>query len=160
MKTAIVYASKYGTAEKVAGMIAEKLKDTNEIELFSLKKSPNPDISQFEMVILGTSIYAGSASKKMKNFCRTNEQILLQKKLGLFVCGMEPTKEKQEKELQDAYPEVLHKNAIATGFLGGAFLFEKMNFFERFIIKKIAKTTTSVHQINENAIDEFVKKLQ
>jgi len=160
MKTAIIFASKYGTTEKVAAMIAEKLKNCNEIEIFSLKKNPNPDISQFEMVILGTAIYAGSALKKMKKFCRANEQVLLQKKLGLFVCGMEPTKEKQHQELQDAYLEVLHKNAVATGFMGGAFLFEKMNFFERFIIKKIAKTTTSVHKINAEAIDEFVKNLQ
>jgi len=160
MKTAIIFASKYGTTEKVAAMIAEKLKNCNEIEIFSLKKNPNPDISQFEMVILGTAIYAGSALKKMKKFCRANKQVLLQKKLGLFVCGMEPTKDKQDQELQDAYPEVLHKNAVATGFMGGAFLFEKMNFFERSIIKKIAKTTTSVHQISESAIGEFVKNLQ
>ncbi|MCL2412931.1 MAG: flavodoxin domain-containing protein [Bacteroidales bacterium] len=160
MKTAIIYATKHGTTEKVAGMIAEKLKNSNEVELFSLNKNANPDISEFEMIILGTSIYAGSASKKMKRFCQTNEQVLLQKKLGLLVCGMEPTKEKQDQELNDAYPEILHKNAAATGFMGGAFLFEKMNFFERFIIKKIAKTATSVHQIDENAMDEFVKKLQ
>jgi len=159
MKTAIIYTSKHGTTEKVANLIAEKLKKTNEIELFSLGKNSNPDISKYETVILGTSIYAGSASKKMKAFCRKNESILLQKKTGLFVCGMEPNKEKQNKELSDAYSETLHKSAVATGFLGGEFLFEHMNFFERFIIKKIAKTTTSVHKINAEAIDAFAAKL-
>ena len=160
MKTAIIYASKYGTTENVASSIAEKLKDTNEIELFSLKKNPNPDISGFELVILGSSIYAGQASKKMKTFCRANESVLLQKKTGLFVCGMHPDKEQQAKELQDAYPEALQKNASATGFFGGAFLFEKMNFVERMIIKKIAKTTTSVQQINWEAVEDFVGKLK
>jgi len=160
MRIAIIYATKHGTTEKVACSIAEKLKETNEVEWFSLNETANPDISGFEMVILGSSIYAGQASKKMKTFCRVNESVLLQKRIGLFVCGMDPTKEQQEKELKDAYPEVLQNSATATGFMGGAFLFEKMNFFERAIIKKIAKTTTSVQRIDNDAVDEFIKKLQ
>ena len=160
MKTVIIYASKHGTTEKVAHSIAEKLKETNEVKLFSLKNNPNPDISGFELVILGSSVYAGKASGKMKAFCKANESVLLQKKTGLFVCGMHPDKEQQEKELKDAYSEILQEKSIATGFLGGAFLFEQMNFIERSIIKKIAKTTTSVRQIDWEAIDGFVKKLQ
>jgi len=159
MKAAIIYASKYGTTEKIAGSIAKKLKNTNEVALFSLKKNLNPDISGFDTVILGTSVYAGRASKKMKTFCRMNEPVLLQKKTGLFVCGMHTDKAEQEKELKEAYPETLHNNAVATAFTGGAYLFEKMNVFERLIIKKIAKTTTSVHRIDCDAVDEFVKKL-
>ena len=160
MKTAIIYASKHGTTEKVAASIADKLAGTNKVELFSLKKNANPDISGFEMVILGSSIYAGQASKKMKTFCKENESALLQKKIGLFVCGMHPDKEQREKELKDAYPEVLQKKAAATGFMGGEFLFEQMNFFERFITKKIAKTNSSVHQIDWDAVDGFIEKLQ
>jgi uncharacterized protein (DUF1697 family)/menaquinone-dependent protoporphyrinogen IX oxidase len=159
MKTAIIYTSKHGTTEKVACSIAEKIKKSHEVELFSLKKNPKPDISGFELVVLGSSIYAGQASGKIKAFCKANESVLLQKKTGLFVCGMEPDKEKQHKELKDAYPEALHNKAIATEFLGGAFLFEKMNLFERMIIKKIAKTTTSVERIGWEAVDEFIGKL-
>ncbi|MCL2649879.1 MAG: flavodoxin domain-containing protein [Candidatus Azobacteroides sp.] len=160
MKIAILYVSKHGTTEKVAGSIANKLRETNEVELFSLKENVNPDISRFEMVILGSSVYAGQASKKMKTFCKENEPVLLQKKIGLFICGMHPDKEQQEKELKYAYPEVLQKKAEAIGFMGGEFLFEQMNFFERFIAKKIAKTKSSVHRIDWDAVDDFVKKLQ
>jgi len=156
MKAAIIYASKHGTTEKVANSIAEKLSG----ELFSLNKNPNPDISEFETIILGSSIYAGQASGKMKAFCKANESVLLQKKIGLFVCGMQPIKEQREKELKDAYSEALHEKSVASGFLGGEFLFEKMNFFERLIIKKIAKTTESVQQIDWDAVDDFVKKIE
>jgi len=160
MKTAIIYTSKHGTTEKIAASIADKLKGTNEVEVFSLKKTPNPDISGFDTVLLGAPMYAGQASNNMKSFCKANETVLLQKRTGLFVCGMEPNKEKQEKELRDAYPEVLQKNAVATGFLGGAFLFEKMNLFERMIIKKITKTTTSVERIDWEAMEHFVEKMK
>ena len=160
MKIAIIYASKHGTTEKVAGTIAEKLLETNEVELFSLNKNPNPDISGFETVILGSSIYAGQASGKMKAFCKTNESALLKKKTGLFVCGMHPEKEQQIKELNDTYPTALLEKAKATGFLGGEFLFDRMNFFERFIAKKIAKTNNSVHRIDWETVDEFIRKIQ
>jgi len=160
MKTAIVYASKYGTTEKVAASIAEKLKETNEVVLFSLKKNPKPDISGFETVILGSPIYMGKASEKMKAFCKANESVLLQKKIGLFICGMHIDKEEQEKELKNAYPKTLQEKAEASGFMGGEFLFEQMNFFERFIVKRIAKTNTTVHRIKGRAIDAFVGKLK
>ena len=160
MKTAIIYASKYGTTETVAVSIAEKLKEKNEVEIFPLNKNSNPDISGFEAVILGTPVYAGQALNKMKTFCKANETMLLQKKTGLFVCGMEPDKTKQENELKEAYPETLQKNATTTAFLGGAFQFEKMNFVERMIIKKIAKTTMSVQRIDEEAINAFVAQLK
>ena len=160
MKIAIIYASKHGTTEKVANSIADKLKEANEVQLFWLKKIANPDISLFDMVILGASIYAGQASSKMKSFCKKNESVLLQKKTGLFICGMHPDKEQQNKELNEAYPVALHEKAMATGFLCGEFLFEKLNFFERLIVKKIAKTKSSVHQINWEAIDDFVNKVK
>jgi len=160
MKTAIIYASKHGTTEKVANYIAEKLKETNEVELFSLNKNANPDINGFEMVILGSSIYAGKASGSMKNFCQKNESVLLQKKTGLFVCGMHPDKTQQEKELKEAYPEVLQKNAAATGFMGGEFLFEQLNFFEKLIIKKVANITASASEINWDTINVFINQLR
>ncbi len=159
MKTAIIYATKHGTTEKVACAIADKLKETGEVELFSLKQNPCPDICEFDRIILGSSVYAGQSSKKIKTFCKENETILLQKKVGLFICGMHPNKEEQEKEMKAAYPEVLQKNAVAIEFLGGEFLFESMNFLERFIAKKIAKTTNSVHRIDWSGIDNFIKKL-
>jgi len=159
MKIAIIYVSKHGTTEKVAVSIAEKLGESNEVELFPLTKNATPNISDFEMVILGSSIYAGQASKKLKTFCKKNEQVLLQKKTGLFVCGMEPNRAKRQKELEDAFPDVLSKNALASGFLGGEFIFEQMNFFERFIINRIAKTNESVSRIDRNAIEIFIKKL-
>lgn len=159
MKTAIIYASKHGTAKKVAETIVERLKETTEVELFSLKENSNPDIDEFDTIVLGSSIYMGNSSKKIRTFCKNNETILLQKKLGLFICGMHPSKAEQEKELKVAYPEILQKNAVANVFLGGEFLFESMNFFERFIAKMIAKTNVSVHQIDWDGVDNFVKKL-
>jgi menaquinone-dependent protoporphyrinogen oxidase len=69
---------------------------------------------------------------------------------------MEPNAEKQRLELENAYPAPLFNHAVTKHFLGGEFLFEKMNFFERAIIKRIAKTDKSVSQIKDDEIEKLV----
>jgi menaquinone-dependent protoporphyrinogen oxidase len=155
MKTAIIYVSKHGTTEKVARKIAEKL-GSREISFFNLKTDKNPDITPFDGIILGTPVYAGTPSKRMQTFVKNHAEILTAKRIGLFVCGMEPNREKQQQELENAYPLSLKQQAVAKYFLGGEFIFEKMNFFERAIIKRIAKADKSVSQINEDCISKFI----
>ncbi|MCL2560874.1 MAG: flavodoxin domain-containing protein [Rikenellaceae bacterium] len=158
MKTAIIYASKYGTTEKVAEQIARRLAEKGDIELISLRNNPRPDIAPFDAVVLGTSIYTGRPAKKMKVFCTANESALLHKRLGLVVCGMHPDEAERAKELRDAYPAALHEAAVAEGFMGGEFLFDRMNFLERLVARKIAKTKSSVHSIDSDAVERFAEK--
>jgi len=156
MKIAIIYATKHGTTEKVAELISEKLQG-NEISLINLAKTSNLDIKMFDYLILGTSIYAGNGIKAMKNFCEANLVVLQEKPHSLFICGMEPNAEKQQTELENAFPLELSKSAVNQCFLGGEFLFEKMNFFEKFIIKRIAKTSENVSAIKYDNLEMFVK---
>jgi menaquinone-dependent protoporphyrinogen oxidase len=155
MKIAIVYFSKHGTTAKVAQMIAERLTG-NQVAVIDLKKVKCPDLNSFDGIILGTSIYAGTSPKTMQRFCKENIEELKQKQLSLFVCGMELDETKQQQELANAYPQELVRHAVSTCFAGGEFQFEKMNFFERAIIKRIAKTDKNVSQIRESEIDRFV----
>ena len=155
MKTATIFTSRHGTTAKVAQTIAERLTG-NPVSIIDLKKEKHPDIHSFDGVILGTSIYAGTPSKTMQQFCKENLETLKQKRLALFVCGMELDEPKQQQELANAYPQELYEYAISTCFAGGEFLFEKMNFFERAIIKRIAKTDKSVSSIREDEIVRFV----
>ena len=159
METAIIYTTKYGTTAKVAQMIAERLTG-NPVSLINLKDNKHPDISSFEGIILGTPIYAGTSSKIMQNFCKRNIEALVQKRLALFVCGMEPDSIKQQQELINAYPDELLQHAVSKYFVGGAFLFDKMNFIERAIIKRIAKTDTdkNVSQIMVENINKLIEE--
>lgn len=159
MKTAIIYASKHGTTGKVAGQIARRLAAHGDVELIPLRANPYPDIVPFDTVILGSSIYMGRPAKKMKTFCAANESALSRKRLGLFVCGMHPDGAEREKELREAYPPALHEAAVAEGFMGGEFLFDRMGFIERMVARKIAKTKTSVHRIDDDAVERFAGKM-
>jgi menaquinone-dependent protoporphyrinogen oxidase len=159
MKTAIIYTSKHGTTAKVAQMIAERLAG-NQVSIIDLKNDKHPDVNSFDGIILGTSIYASASSKTMQRFCKDSVETLKQKRLALFVCGMEPDKVKQQQELANACPQELYEHAVSECFAGGEFLFEKMNFFERVVIKRIAKTDKSVSQIKEDEIDRLVTEYE
>lgn len=154
MKTALIYISKHGTTERVAGLISEKI--STPVELINLRYEKNPDISSFDSIILGGSIHAGMIQKRLKRFCENNKEALLSRKLGLFICCMETDELRLEQEYTNAYSPELRLRAVAQGILGGEFRFEKMNFLEKAIIKKISGVSESVSKINHTAIDQFV----
>lgn len=157
MKTAIIYLSKHGTTDKVAHEIASKL-NLDQIEIFELGKDTIPDAFDFERIIIGGSIHAGAVQKRLKKFCEKRQEILLSKELGLFLCCAEK-EEKAKEQFKNAFSEELRNHASATGLLGYEFLLDKMNFFEKTIVKKVAGQTESVHQINHKAIDDFASAM-
>lgn len=158
MKTAVIYASTHGTTEKAAKYIAENLPN-DEVTLISLKEK-KISVIPYEKVILGASIHMGVVSYGMKQFCKNNQHILEKKELGLFVCGMEPNIDRQNYELKMAYPKSLHMTARASAFIGGEFLFEKMNFFQKIIIRKIIKSEQNISQIHYDVLDHFISQMK
>lgn len=135
MNTLILYTSKHGTAEKCAQALAAKLKGQVLVRL--LTDNP-PEMTDYDTVILGGSIYAGGIQKAMKDFAPRYQASLLKKRLGLFVCCM--SEEAADKQLKSAFPEVLVNHAITTARLGGGFPFSKMSFMEKIVIKKVLKS--------------------
>lgn len=153
MKTLIVYASKYGCTETCAKRLAEKM--TGDAELLSLKeKKDSIDWEAYDTVIVGGSVYVGKIQKEVSEFCARHLESLLQKRIGLFICGMQE-EEVLQQELQQSFPEELVAIAIAKDHLGGAFDFEKMNLMERMIVKKVSKVNSSVSNIAEESIRAF-----
>ena len=90
MKTLIVYATKHGCTEKCANELKNNL--TGEIELHNLKKSVKTDLNDFWTIIIGGSIHVGQVQKNVKQFCLNNLDLLIEKKIGLFLCCMEQGK--------------------------------------------------------------------
>ncbi|MBN2728000.1 MAG: flavodoxin domain-containing protein [Bacteroidales bacterium] len=152
MKTAILYASSHGSTEKVANILQEKIDNA---EVFNLKKLKSIDFKQYDQLIIGGSIHAGKIQSKVKSFIEKHKNEILEKKYALYLCCMDRDKEGQQ--IQDAYPEELRKNAISVSLMGGEFLFEKMNFIERGIIKKISGKKESVHALRADKIEELAR---
>jgi len=155
MKAAIVFASTHGTTEKVAQLLKENL--NGDVKIINLKKDPKQDITKYDTLIIGGSIHAGSIQQKVKQFIERNKNALTTKRLGLFLCCMHEGEEAQ-KQFETAYPEELRNASVSNGFLGGEFMFKKMNFFEKVMVKKVAGVTSDVSKIDVAAIKTFADK--
>lgn len=156
MATLIVYMTRHSTTQKVAEIIRRGLV-TDKVDVVNIGKSSVPDLGLYSDIIIGGSIHMGMIQKKIKKFCTDNTDILQTKKIGLFMCYMEV--EKGIEEFETNFPEELRKHATAQGLLGGEFLFEKMNFFEKLIVKKTANIGGSVSKLKSEAINEFIDQM-
>lgn len=156
MKTVIIYATKHGFAKKCSEILSTKLKDN--VDICNLKEHKSIELNQYDKVIIGGSIYMGQIQKEVKEFCLKNQGELKKKKIGLFICGMSED-DKIKDLLNNSFPQELISISIARESFGGEFILSKMNFFERFIVKKIAKTTVDISKFKEETVDKFACKM-
>lgn len=164
MKTLIVYATKYGSTEKCAKKLTEKL--TGEVDLCNLAVLVTNDLQHYDKVIIGGSIYAGRIQKQVTEFCAKNSQILKEKQLGLFICGMMINQ--AETELCNAFAPELYSKAVVKDFFGGELKFQKINFLEKFMVKMVSKmdktmptidTSSDFSMISEETIARFAQNM-
>lgn len=71
-----------------------------------------------------------------KTSIEVNFPYLLQKRLGLFICAGEP-EPKSTQELAEAFPAELFNQAAAKDVFGYEFCFEKLNFLDKFIMRRV-----------------------
>lgn len=160
MKTIIIYATKYGCTEKCAGFLKEKL--SGEVDLHNLQGKKDVNLSQYERVILGGSIYMGKIRRSMTEFCQNNLNQLASKKIGLFICCAD-TKAPLE-ELKSNYPAALVDKAAVIDTFGGEVVLKRLSFIDRGIYKMGSKMTAEkgtdeaagiIHDVNNVLIDNI-----
>ena len=156
MKNVIIYSSKHGFTEKCAEMLKEGLRDGS--DLINLKENPKIDLNNYQVIILGSSVYAGNIQKDMKEFINNNLKVLLEKNTGLFTCNMHK-REEAEEQLKKVFPLELIERSFVVTFFGGGFDFSKMNFIEKQIVKKIVKVTENVENIEQENIKMMQEKI-
>jgi len=155
MKTLIVYCSKYGTTEKCAELIKEKLEE--QVSSINLQSNPYPDIKDFDVILIGGSIYAGKIQKEVKGFVKANEEELLKRNLGLFLsCGQA---EKTEEYQKDVFTEKIYDHAFVKVNVGYGYIFEKMGIMSRLIVKKLAKINKTTIDIKYDNIEHLIEKV-
>jgi len=157
MKTLIIYATSHGCTEKAVKELSQKL--SGEITALDLKQIKSPSLFEFDRIIIGGSIHAGLIQKRIRNFCSANLEQLKSKEIGLFICCMYEAEIARE-EIKNAFPEELHQMAKTEAIFGGEYNFDKMNFVEKLLVKKIAKVRESVSNIDHDSIDRFANRME
>ena len=156
MNTLIAYGTKYGCAEQCAIELSNEL--DGKVDTVNLKENNKIELAKYDRVIIGGSAYIGKIQKEVTDFINLNLNELMKKEIGLFICGMQEGEE-LKKEIAGNFPEQLLEKAKSVKHFGGEFIFRKMNFFERAIVKKISKVTSDKSDIKHDNIKKLAIEL-
>jgi len=139
MKTLIVYGTRYGATAGTSDEIAKVLREQGfDVRVINAKKEKIKDISEYELVIVGSGMRMGKWTDEADDFLKKFQKELEQKKLAIFASTMKTVSEREGKtedvaKMRKAALEdkVVQYNLcpIALGFFGGVLDFNKMGFF-------------------------------
>ena len=158
MNTLIAYAGKYGATREACEELRNEL--TGEVTLVDLGAGETADPADFDRVLVGGAIYAGALKEEAKTFLEEHQAVLQTVDLGLFLCGADEKEERRETFFRDNVPEDLLSHARVRGHFGHQFHFDRMNFFERMIVKKIVKVRKSEDKLDREAVKRFASAVE
>jgi len=156
VKTLIVYASKYGCTADCAKYLAGKI--PGGAVLVDINKPAKPiELSGFDTIIIGGSVYIGKIAKRLREFCSNNLDALLKKNVGIFLrCALI---DQMDETLKNSFPTALLEAAKITMSFGSEARLDRMSFVDKAMIKAVTKGDFSGFKISHEAMDEFVKAL-
>lgn len=167
----IVYTSRFGSTAEIAQEIAdiiEKNEDSFKITIQDLRDRPSINkLEKYDGVIVGSGIKYGRWTKESFNFLKNNRDVIKKHKLllGVFVTSGEAAnpstyKKAKIKYLDDVFAKVGLNNGeivLAEAF-GGIFDLSSSsnyNFFEKKMIKRIAKSKETGFIVTDGKLNDF-----
>lgn len=159
MKTLILYSTKYGCTKSLAESLAESLANhVGEAKLCNLKTDKSPSLAEFDCIIIGSPIYAGSISKEVKTYVDEHIGELKLKRIGLYLSGL--NEENSGECFNMNFSKEIMNISHAKAFLGGVFDRSKASWFEKLIMKAVMKSSDSCSLILENNIVSFADEMK
>ena len=152
----IAYASKYGGTRICAETLKERFSEVD-VEIYDLEHD-KIDLARYDKVIIGAPVFAGKIYNPLTAFCTSHKNELLSKKLGLFICGCAPEKF-DEDQLNKSYDAQLLQHAVVKVRLGFVVDPNKLNFFTRFIMKKITGSAAYQKKIDNDAVEKIYQAI-
>lgn len=142
MKTLIAYGTRYGATATSSEEIGKVLQEEGfDVDVRDLKKEKVKNISQYELVIVGSGLRMFRWTKEPENFLKKFRKELAMKKLAIFVSSGAQAMFKHEgkkQEMDDAWQRYLVKKTekyelapVLMGILGGVWDFNKMGIFAK-----------------------------
>lgn len=113
MRTLILYATKSGAAGECAGLLAKQIEGCT---VCNLSRSI-PKTEEYDTIIIGSGVRMGKIYKPAKKFIEQNVNLLLSKKVGLYLCNAYP--DTLPKVIEKNIPGDLVKHAVCLQSFGG-----------------------------------------
>ena len=158
MKTLIIYATKNGSVKEVAQLIKKEL--VGEVKIIDSRDKIIKDISEFDNILIGSSIYFGQLNKRIKRFIFIHRPEIVHRNFGIFLMAAEPKPELMKKQIKNAIPNDLYTSAKIISVIGSEIKLEKFSALIRFVLKYFKKIKSSYKDIDKEKIKEFAGKFQ
>lgn len=156
MKTLIVYASAYGISKRISEKLCEDL--GGDVALLNLRQDKAPQLSNYERIIIGSSVKSGKLEKAIYNFCSKHHNEMKELVLGLFVCSSE-TNEVDARQNLEAFPEQLLFSARSTAVFKAQLNVETSGFIRRLLVKNFTLKKNRSKLIDSEAVYQFSKRM-
>lgn len=159
IRSCFLYTTWHGSVPKFAEQIASRLEC--EADMFDIIRNPEAipeSMDSYDMIIYGTSVHDGVLPDQFKEFVSSHAPKQEFRVTGLFVLsikGTDITKQVLEKEL----PEGVRKQLSPVGYLDGRLLKEKLNFFERRILRLMSAKEVKMVTLGDIKIRKFSQEL-
>ena len=166
VKTAIIYSSVDGQTLKICNQVKDELlQNSQNAELFSIEDF-GEDVTNYDRLIIGSSIRYGVHNKKIIDFINTHKKLLDSKQTAFFSVNL--VARKPEKRTPDTNPYVIKffktidwKPTMVEVF-AGKLDYKKYSFFDRTMIQFImwmtkgpTNTSTEIEYTDWNRVKEF-----
>jgi menaquinone-dependent protoporphyrinogen oxidase len=150
MKALVAYRTRYGTTEACAKDLAGRL--AAEATCVDLAKGTPPAVGGFDVVLIGGSIYGGKIQREVASFCERNQEALLERQVGLFLCCLHQGT-RAEAQMREAFPPWLAEHAFSGRILGGELHHDRLRFFDRLLVRSLPHPAGDVSRIRAYEIE-------
>ncbi len=157
MNTLIVYSSKHGTTSSVAGLIWSRM-DKKHTHVTNVYDVHDYKISHYDTIIIGASVHVGKIQSSMSRFIEHYYDLLLQKRVGLFLCCMKEGDEAL-RQFEEVFPEELRISSVSSRIVGGEFKVGRMSLWDKLTVKRRFGYLFDTSTINHDYIKEFVREV-
>jgi len=152
LRTLIAYRTKYGTAAACARLLLEKI--GGDTVLADLADARDVNVGDYDVVLVGGSIYAGKVQRAVVSFCERNRPALLQRGVGIFLCCLYQG-EDALMQLHSAFPDWLLAHASARALPGGEVHYARLTFLDRLLVRGLTHAKGELSRMDPRALDDL-----
>jgi menaquinone-dependent protoporphyrinogen oxidase len=156
LRILVAYRSRYGCTRRYAGLLAEKL--AGEVTVADLRREGRLSPAAFDLVLLGSPIYAGAVPSGVTRFCERHRSELLRVPVGLFICCLYEG-EKARAQLDAAFPDWLSLHAFGRWALGGEIRPDSLSFFDRLLVRAMGRGLANISRFRPEDLEAILRQV-
>ena len=156
MSILIAYRTRYGTTERYARLLADRL--PGESRLADLGHASRLSPGDYELILIGGPIYGGTILPGISSFCERHREELLSRPVGLFICCLYEG-ERAQAQLDSAFPDWLSLHAFGRWALGGEVRLDRLNLLDRFLVRGLIRVERDIAKMRPEAVEPIARRV-